>query len=158
MFTPGELFGDVGKMASGMRQRHQLVPQPAAAGRLRVPVLPRRRAGLEGPGREVLRHRPPVLVLRRLLPGGHEALGEIQRYPADFNGVLAGAPASIMTELNSVLHEYTFAANYTQPHYSGRAILDQPEASVVLNAALKACAPRTGLILDDRACEEKFNP
>ena len=38
--------------------------------------------------------------------GGHEALGEIQRYPADFNGVLAGAPASITTELNSVLHEY----------------------------------------------------
>ena len=31
--------------------------------------------------------------------GGHEALGEVQRYPTDFNGVLAGAPASIMTEL-----------------------------------------------------------
>jgi len=89
--------------------------------------------------------------------GGHEALGEIQRYPTDFNGVLAGAPASIMTELNSVLHEYTFAANYTQPHYSGSTILDQPEATVVLNAALKACDPKTGLILDDRACEEKFN-
>jgi hypothetical protein len=24
--------------------------------------------------------------------GGHEALGEVQRYPTDFNGVLAGAP------------------------------------------------------------------
>jgi hypothetical protein len=89
--------------------------------------------------------------------GGHEALGEVQRYPTDFNGVLAGAPASIMTELNSVLHEYTFEANYSQPHYSGSTILDQPEADIVLNAALKACDPKSGLILDDRACEEKFN-
>jgi hypothetical protein len=89
--------------------------------------------------------------------GGHEALGEVQRYPADFNGVLAGAPASIMTELNSVLHEYTFEANYTQPGYSGSTILDQPEADIVLNAAIKACDSKTGLILDDRACEQKFN-
>ena len=49
--------------------------------------------------------------------GGHEALGEVQRYPRDFNGVLAGAPASIMTELNAVLHEYTYAANYTDGNY-----------------------------------------
>jgi len=89
--------------------------------------------------------------------GGHEALGEIQRYPNDFNGVLAGAPASITTELNSVLHEYTFEANYTQPDYSGSTILDQPEADIVLNAAIKACDSKTGLILDDRACEQKFN-
>ena len=89
--------------------------------------------------------------------GGHEALSEIQRYPTDFNGVLAGAPASIMTELNSVLHEYTFEANYSQPGYSGSTILDQPEADIVLAAALKQCDPKTGLMLDDRACEEQFN-
>jgi feruloyl esterase len=89
--------------------------------------------------------------------GGHEALGEVQRYPTDFNGVLAGAPASIMTELNSVLHEYTFEANYTKPGYSGSTILDQPEADIVLNAALKACYPKVGLMLDYRACEQKFN-
>jgi hypothetical protein len=89
--------------------------------------------------------------------GGHEGLDEVQRYPADFNGVLAGAPASIMTELNSVLHEYTFEANYTKPDYQGSTILDQPEAGIVLTAAIKACDPKTGLILDDRACEQKFN-
>ena len=89
--------------------------------------------------------------------GGHEALGEVQRYPRDFNGVLAGAPASIMTELNSVLHEYTYAANYTGPDYSGSTILDQPEATIVLNAAMKACYPTVGLMLDYRACEQKFN-
>jgi hypothetical protein len=89
--------------------------------------------------------------------GGHEALGEIQRYPADFNGVLAGAPASITTELNSVLHEYTFEANYTEPGYAGSTILDQPEADILLNAAIKACDPKAGLILDNQACERKFN-
>jgi hypothetical protein len=85
--------------------------------------------------------------------GGHEALGEVQRYPTDFNGVLAGAPASIMTELNSILHEYTYDANYTS---TGKTILDQPEADIVLNAAMKACYPKVGLMLDYRACEEKF--
>ena len=86
--------------------------------------------------------------------GGHEALSEVQRYPTDFNGVLAGAPASIMTELNSILHEYTYDANYTS---SGKTILDQPEADIVLNAAMKTCYPKVGLMLDYRACEEKFN-
>jgi feruloyl esterase len=89
--------------------------------------------------------------------GGNEALDEVQRYPTDFNGVLAGAPASITTELNSVLHEYTFEANYTKPGYSGSTILDQPEATILDNAAIKACDPKTGLILDDRACEQKLN-
>ena len=89
--------------------------------------------------------------------GGNEALEEVQRYPTDFNGVLAGAPASITTELNSVLHEYTFEANYTKPGYSGSTILDQPEATILLDAAVKACDPKTGLILDNQACEQKFN-
>jgi hypothetical protein len=89
--------------------------------------------------------------------GGNEALDEVQRYPTDFNGVLAGAPASITTELNSVLHEYTFEANYSEPGYSGTTVLDQPESDILLNAAIKACDPKTGLMLDDRACEQKFN-
>ncbi len=33
--------------------------------------------------------------------GGHEGLTEAQRSPDDFDGILAGAPASITTELNS---------------------------------------------------------
>jgi hypothetical protein len=69
------------------------------------------------------------------------------------NSILAGAPASITTELNSGLHEYTYEANYTEPHYSGSTILDQPEADIVLNAAIKVCGLKTGLILDDWACE-----
>jgi hypothetical protein len=89
--------------------------------------------------------------------GGHEALTEARRYPDDFNGILAGAPASIMTELNSVLHEYTFEANYTKPGYAGSTILDQPEADIILDAAVQACDPKVGIILDNQACERTFN-
>jgi hypothetical protein len=86
--------------------------------------------------------------------GGHEALTEVQRYPQDFNGVLAGAPASIMTELNAVLHEWTADANINS---SGHPIVTQAEANLITAAALKACYPTVGLMLDYRACEQKFN-
>jgi hypothetical protein len=89
--------------------------------------------------------------------GANEPLEEVQRYPTDFNGVLADAPASITTELNSVLHEYTFEANSTGPGYSGSTILDQPEADILLDAAVGTCDPKTRLILDNQACEQKFN-
>jgi hypothetical protein len=93
--------------------------------------------------------------------GGHQALTEAQRFPKDFNGILAGAPASIMTGLNAVLHEYTYAQNYDHSSgagdYSGNTILDQPEANTVLSAAMKACYPQVGLMLDYRGCEQKFN-
>ena len=86
--------------------------------------------------------------------GGHQALTEAERYPKDFNGILAGAPATIMTELNSVLHEFEYD---TVLDSSGQPILDEPEAMVVENAALKACDPKVGLMLDYRACERSFN-
>ena len=92
--------------------------------------------------------------------GGHQALTEAQRFPHDFNGILAGAPASIMTELNAVLHEYTYAANYQDGNYlnpDDSPILDQADANIILNAAMKACYPQVGLMLDYRSCEQKFN-
>jgi feruloyl esterase len=86
--------------------------------------------------------------------GGHEALTEVQRYPRDFNGVLAGAPASIMTELNSILHEYETAVNIDS---ASHPIVTEADAELVGDAALKACDPKTGLMLDYRSCEQKFN-
>ncbi|HXW44780.1 MAG TPA: tannase/feruloyl esterase family alpha/beta hydrolase [Streptosporangiaceae bacterium] len=86
--------------------------------------------------------------------GGHQALTEVQRFPKDFNGVLAGAPASIMTELNSVLHEYEYD---TVLNSSGTAILSEQQAELVGNAAMQACYPQVGLMLDYRNCAEKFD-
>jgi hypothetical protein len=88
--------------------------------------------------------------------GGHQALTEVQRYPSDFNGVLAGSPANIMTELNSVFHEYENDAALDPTRTE--SIIDEPMAMLVNSAALKACDPDTdGLMLDYRACEQKFN-
>lgn len=85
--------------------------------------------------------------------GGHEAVTEAERFPKDFNGILAGAPANIMTELNSVLHEYETDTNIDS---SGHGIATEPAALIVENAALKACDAKVGLMLDYRACEQKF--
>ncbi len=86
--------------------------------------------------------------------GGHQALTEAQRYPKDFNGILAGAPATIMTELNSVLHEYEFD---TVNNSDGSAILSEVQAQDVLNDAMKACGDsKVGLMLDNWSCEHKF--
>jgi Tannase and feruloyl esterase len=85
--------------------------------------------------------------------GGHQALTEVQRYPKDFNGVLAGAPATIMTELNSVLHEYEYDAVINK---SGKSILSETQADIVLKAAMKTCNAKVGIILDTRGCAEKF--
>lgn len=85
--------------------------------------------------------------------GGHEALTEAERYPNDFNGILAGAPANIMTELNSVLHEYETDVNINS---SGQGIVTEPEALTVESAALKTCDPKVGLMLDYRGCEQRF--
>jgi hypothetical protein len=35
--------------------------------------------------------------------------------------------------------------------------LDEPEAMIVLKAAMKKCYPKVGLMLDDRACQAKFD-
>lgn len=85
--------------------------------------------------------------------GGHQALTEAQRYPQDFNGILAGAPATIMTELNSVLHEYETDVEIDS---SGHGIVTEPQAMMIEKAALKACDPKVGLMLDYRACERRF--
>jgi hypothetical protein len=86
--------------------------------------------------------------------GGHEALTEVQRYPQDFNGVLAGAPAAIMTELNSILHEYEADINIDSQRHP---IVTEADADLVGAAALKTCYPKVGIMLDYRSCEQKFN-
>jgi feruloyl esterase len=85
--------------------------------------------------------------------GGHEALTEIQRYPSDFNGVLAGAPASIMTEQDSFVREWEADVNVSA---SGHPIVTAMQAALVHKSVLKACADHVGLVLDFRSCGDKF--
>jgi hypothetical protein len=82
--------------------------------------------------------------------GGREALMEAQRFPADFNGIVAGAPA-----------------NYNTISTGGRAYIQQmlarpgaylakKDLELLQSAALKQCANGGSFIRDQMAC--RFDP
>jgi len=84
--------------------------------------------------------------------GGHEALVEAQRYPRDFNGILAGAPGNIEAQLLGVVPAWVIAVNTGS---DGREILTSEKLPALHTAVVKACGAR-GLIEDPRSCD--FNP
>jgi len=85
--------------------------------------------------------------------GGREGLMEAQRYPNDFNGIVAGAPTAILSPLNYFKHSWEVQANLDA---SGKSILTIGKLSVLHNAVMKACdnldGAADGLLLDPRAC------
>lgn len=85
--------------------------------------------------------------------GGREALIEAQRYPGDFNGIAAGAPAMAFAAQNSFHHTWLARAN---TDVQGQAILLAADLAPLHEAALKACDGLDGLvdgqITDPRAC------
>ena len=89
--------------------------------------------------------------------GGHEGLTEAQRYPNDFDGILAGAPASITTELNAVNQPWLARVDFDA---AGRVILPATKLGSLHDAVMTSCDGRDGLVdgqLDDpRACD--FDP
>ena len=84
--------------------------------------------------------------------GGHEALVLAQRYPEDFDGILAGAPANNWAPLT--LFELWLAASNRDPQ--GRQILTAEKLPALHAAVMAACADDRGVIVDPRACT--FDP
>jgi len=86
--------------------------------------------------------------------GGHEGLTEAQRYPKDFNGIIAGSPASIMTELNVFYQAWNSQPNTAA---NGSPIITLADLAPLHAAVLKACdADSTGVIIDPLSCH--FDP
>ena len=89
--------------------------------------------------------------------GGREALMEAQRFPNDFNGISAGAPAMNFQIQNSFYHAWQASSN-TDSH--GKAILTAEKLPALHAAVLSACdgldGLEDGLIADPRQC--KFDP
>jgi feruloyl esterase len=89
--------------------------------------------------------------------GGREALMEAQRYPDDFNGIVAGAPALNFTVQNSFYHAGNALANTAA---DGHTILTANRLRVLHAAAIAACdardGTRDGLISDPTRCD--FDP
>lgn len=88
--------------------------------------------------------------------GGEEALSEAQRYPEDFNGIIAGDPGNYRTSLNMA-----FLWQFEKNHRPGEAlpILSTADLRLVHAAVIAACdaadGVKDGVINDPRAC--KFN-
>ncbi len=89
--------------------------------------------------------------------GGREALMEAQRFPGDFDGIAAGAPAMVFTVQNSFYHAWQARSNMDA---SGKAILIASRLPILHAAALASCDAVDGLkdgqIDDPRAC--RFDP
>ena len=89
--------------------------------------------------------------------GGREALIEAQRFPEDFDGVVAGAPAYLLAFLNSYKHTWQYRANTDA---NGNPIITAEKATVLHNAVLAACdalhGVTDGLLFDPRDCT--FDP
>lgn len=81
--------------------------------------------------------------------GGRQALIEAQRFPGDYNGIVAGAPVySLQVQTSQLLRSNLFSAP--------GAALDQSHVALVTQAVLAACdagdGAKDGIIADPRAC------
>lgn len=87
--------------------------------------------------------------------GGREALMEAQRYPADYDGILAGAPANYWTALLA-----TGAADTQALTLDAASFIPQPKIPTIAAAVVKACdaldGVRDGILNDPRQCH--FDP
>ncbi|MGW3104517.1 tannase/feruloyl esterase family alpha/beta hydrolase [Streptomyces sp. NPDC001100] len=82
--------------------------------------------------------------------GGHQALTEAQRYPTDFDGIIAGAPANNFTALNTFSHAWTAQSVYLD---GGPATITNTDLADLHKAVLKGCgAPADGIIADPLSC------
>jgi len=81
--------------------------------------------------------------------GGREALMEAQRFPGDFDGIVAGAPANYMSQL--------FGLSAVQQQVMARpgGYLGQPQRELLQKAALAQCGGE-GFIRDPMGCH--FDP
>ena len=86
--------------------------------------------------------------------GGHEALIEAQRYPADFDGIIAGDPANNWTRHYIGAHLWVALAT------DGEAYIPADKVPVLANAVNEACdaldGVKDGVLNDPRRCH--FDP
>jgi hypothetical protein len=89
--------------------------------------------------------------------GGREALMEAQRFPADFDGIVAGAPANIWAPLNG---EFQVWLGRINADAQGAPIMTPDKLPALHAAAIASCDGADGLVdgqIDDpRAC--RFDP
>ncbi len=89
--------------------------------------------------------------------GGREAMEVAERYPTDFNGIIAGAPEIIAGPLNAEQQTWDYKVNVGS---DGNTILTADKLPALHAAVMAACAGddgvSDGIITDPRSCH--FNP
>ena len=89
--------------------------------------------------------------------GGREALMEAQRYPDDFDGIIAGAPAALFQVQNTLYHGWQARSNTAA---DGSVILTSGRLPLLYAAVMAACdgtdGLEDGLISQPAACA--FDP
>ncbi|MEO8681879.1 MAG: tannase/feruloyl esterase family alpha/beta hydrolase, partial [Vicinamibacterales bacterium] len=88
--------------------------------------------------------------------GGQQALSEAQRYPDDYDGIVAGDPVN-----NRVRQTFGFLSSWIATHGAdGKPLLSQPKLALLTKSAVEACDAidglRDGLLDDPRRCT--FDP
>ena len=81
--------------------------------------------------------------------GGHEALDLAQRYPDDFDGIIAGAPAANLSGIIGLFHAWLGRVNLDG---ADRQILHAEKLPALHAAVMRACANADGVITDPRSC------
>jgi feruloyl esterase len=90
--------------------------------------------------------------------GGQQALMESQRYPDDYDGILAGAPANNRTHLHTGFMWILRATN----DLAGSTLIPREKIALVTDAVIKACggkdggAPGDNFLTNPSACQ--FDP
>lgn len=79
--------------------------------------------------------------------GGQQALSEAQRYPNDFDGIIAGDPGYDRISLNSM-----FVWSWLLTHPAGQPDLSATKLPLIANAATESCASDKGAISDPQSC------
>jgi feruloyl esterase len=89
--------------------------------------------------------------------GGHQAYAEMQRYPQDFDGVIAGAPGNNRVRLNAA-YLWQYLSNHSPG--DGAEIIPAAKLPIVTRAVVAACDKNDGVmdgVIDDpRSC--RFDP
>lgn len=100
--------------------------------------------------------RPAYSYYNGCSDGGREALDEAQRYPADFDGIVAGAPVYLISEITEL---DVWAADVALDAH-GALLISTPKLALLHSTVLAACDGADGLtdgqIDDPRDC--RFDP
>ncbi len=87
--------------------------------------------------------------------GGREALQAAQRYPNDFDGIIAGAPATDFLNITGGFSNIT-QKMYPDPKKLDSPVLDKPARDTLSKAVLDKCDAldglKDGIMADPRAC------